>query len=80
MTNDVTPCTGALTAISTMVDANNFVGFGPNGSFVIDLDNGEIDWLERVEDCFEMLLEVMPYNEAKALLESSGFQGQGIGP
>ena len=59
-----------------MVDANNFVGFSPAGSFMLGLDNDEVEWIDRVDDCFEIELEIIPYAEAKPLLESAGFQGQ----
>ena len=76
MRNQVTPCTGPLTSVAKMIDANNFVGFCSLGSFVLDLETNEVDWLERVDDCFEIELEVLPYTEAKPLLESAGFQGR----
>ena len=73
MKNQVCPCTGALTAVSAMVDAGNFVGFCKAGSFVLDLETNDLDWLERVNDTFEMELEILPYSEAKPLLEAAGF-------
>ena len=76
MRNQVTPCTGPLTSVAKMIDANKFVGFCSLGSFILDLETNEVDWLERVDDCFEIELEVLPYKEAKPLLESSGFQGR----
>ena len=44
-----------------------------NGSFIMDLETGEFDKLTRVNDCFELELEVMPYTEAESLLKASGF-------
>ena len=82
MRNQVCPCTGPLTSVAHMADANNIVAFSPMGSFVMDLTTGSIDWLERKDNTFEMELEVVPYAEAvklpgaQALLESPGFQGQ----
>ena len=76
MKNQVTPCTGPLTSVAKIIDANNFVGFSAAGSFILDLTTGDVDWLERVDDCFELELEVMPYTEAKPILEAAGFQRQ----
>ena len=76
MRNQVTPRTGPLTSVAKMIDANNFVGLCSQGSFILDLETNEVDWLERVGDCFEIELEVLPYAEAKPLLESEGFQGR----
>ena len=74
MRNEVTECTGAPTATSQMVDANNFVGHSPWGSFMLDLSTGECDEIERVDDCFEMELEVVPCNGAASILKGQGFQ------
>ena len=76
MRNNVTNCTGPLTAVTKTVDANNLVAFSPYGSFVMDLDDDSIDWLDRVEDGFEMELEVLPYDEAKKLLDAQPPQKQ----
>ena len=80
MKNQVTNCTGPLTSVAKTIDANNFVGFSQAGSFILDLETGDVDWLTRVDDTFELELEILPYAEAKPLLESSGFQGQGNSP
>ena len=81
MGNNVTDCTGALQAVTKTVDANNMVVFSPYGSFVMDLDDNSIDWMERVDDGYELEYEVLPYADAKPLLEAhrrsqSGFQGR----
>ena len=82
MPNQVCPCTGPLTSVAHMVDANNFVGFSPLGSFVLDLGTCEIDWLTRKDNTFEMELEVVPYAEAlklpgaQAFLKGPGFPRQ----
>ena len=76
MRNQVTNCTGPLTSVATMVDADNFVGFGKAGSFILDMEIGSVDWLERVDNTFEMEFEVLPYAEAKRLLKSARFQGR----
>ena len=68
MSNNVTNCAGPLTAVTKTVDANNLVAFSPFGSFIMDLSDNSIDWLERVEDGYELELEVLPYSEAKPLL------------
>ena len=58
MRNDVVECTGALTAVSQMVDAGNFVGFCKQGSFSLNLDTLDFDLIDRVDDCFEMELDI----------------------
>ena len=69
MRNQVCHCTGALTSVSALVDSDNCVGFSPAGSFVLNLQTGDIDWMERKDDTFELELEVVPYAEAKSQLE-----------
>ncbi len=60
-----------------MVDADNFVGFSKKGSFILNLNTGELEMMERVDDTFELELEVVPYAEAKPMLEKQpGFQRQ----
>ena len=77
MRSQVTPCTGSLTSIAQMVDADNFVGFSKRGSFILNLNTGELEMMERVDDTFELELEVVPYAEAKPMLEKQpGFQRQ----
>ena len=76
MRNQVCPCTGPLTGVAQMVDENQFVGFSKAGSFILDLKTGNVDLLERVDDTFELELEVVLYEEAKPLLVASGFPGQ----
>ena len=81
MGNNVTDCTGALQAVTKTVGANNMVVFSPYGSFVMDLDDNSIDWMERVDDGYESECEVIPYADATPLLEAhrqatSGFQGR----
>ena len=66
-------CTGPPTSIPKMADNNHFVGLGKKGGFILDLRDNSIEWIERNEDEFEMELEVVPYNEAKPLLDKSGF-------
>ena len=43
------------------------------GHEVMNLATGEFERLERVNDCFELELEVIPYEEAKPHLKTSGF-------
>ena len=69
-------CTGPLTAVSRLCDSGNFVGFCSEGSFILDIDYGAFDVIERTDDCFELELEVIPYNEAAAELEELGFPRQ----
>ena len=45
---------------------------------MLDLETNDVDWLERVDDCFELELEVVPYEEAKPLLAAAGFRGQPV--
>ena len=73
--NQVCQCTGPLTAVSKLVDADNFVGFSSAGSFILNLRAGSIDWLERKDDCFEMELEVVSHSEALPLLKRAGVPG-----
>ena len=73
MRNQVTPCTGALASIARMVDADNLVCFSKAGSFILDLQTDNVEWMERKDDCFEMALEVVPYAEAKPMLTKAGF-------
>ena len=76
MRNQVCPCTGPLTSVARLVDADNFVGFCKKGPFILDIQSGAVDWLERRDDCFELLLEVFPYAEAEPMLKKAGFQGR----
>ena len=79
MRNQVCPCTGPLASVAHMVDANNFVGFSPMGSFVLDLGSVEIDWPSRKDNTLEMELEVVPYAEAHALPGAQDlFKGPGF--
>ena len=74
--NQVCHCTGPLTSVAKMVDADHFVGFSTAGSFIMNMRTGAIDWMERKDDGFELELEVLPYTEAAPLLKQAGFQGQ----
>ena len=74
--NQVCHCTGPLTSVAKMVDADNCVGFSTAGSFIMNTRTGAIDWMERKDDGFELELEVLPYTEAAPLLKKAGFQGQ----
>ena len=76
MRNQVCPCTGPLTSVARLIDADNLVGFSKAGSFILNLQTNKIDWLERKDDCFELPLEVLPYAEAAPMLKQAGFQGQ----
>ena len=67
MRNQVCPCIGPLTSVARLIDSDNFVGFSTAGSFVLDLKSGDIDWMIRRDDTFELELEVVPYAEAKAM-------------
>ena len=73
LTAQVVPCTGSLTAVSKLIDAGQFVGFHKNGSFIMDLETGKFEKINRVDYCFEIELEVVPYEEAAPLLKTSGF-------
>ena len=57
----VAPCTGSLTSVAKFIDAGHFVGFHRDGSFVMDLATGEFDKMTRINDCFELELEVVPH-------------------
>ena len=74
MANNVVPCTGALTAVASLNDNNQFVGVHPDGAFIYNLTTKTLERIERVEDSFELELEVVPYEAAKQVLEPSGFQ------
>ena len=74
--DQVCHCTGPLTSVAKMVDADHFVGFSAAGSFIMSMRTGAIDWMERNDDGFELELEVLPYAEAAPLLKLAGFQGQ----
>ena len=76
MRNQVCPCTGPLTGVAQMVTEDKFVGFSKAGPFILDLKTGNIDWLERNDDTFELELEVVPYDEATPMLAAAGFLGQ----
>ena len=76
MRNQVCLCTGPRTGVAQMVDEDQFIGFSKAGSFILDLKTGGVDLLERVDDTFELELEVIPYEEAKPLLAAAGFPGQ----
>ena len=80
MRNTVCPCTGPLTSVAKLCDAENLVAFSNYGSFIMDLKTGAIVWMTRTkDDCYELELEVVPYSEAKALLNSAGWsEGQGF--
>ena len=57
------------------------VVFSPYGFFVMDLDDNSIDWMERVDDGYELEYEAIPYADVKPLLEAhrqaqAGFQGR----
>ena len=66
-------CTGPLTSIPKMCDQNHFVGLGKNGGFILDLSDKSIEWIERDGDEYAMELEIVPYAEAKPILEKAGF-------
>ena len=76
MRNSVTPCTGALSSVAKTIDNDNLVCFSKAASFILDLKTNDVDWLERVDDCFELEVEVVPYEEAKPMLVAAGFRGQ----
>ena len=66
-------CTGPLTSIPKTCDNNHFVGLGKTGGFILDLRDQSIEWIDRNDDAYEMELEIIPYDEAKPLLEKAGF-------
>ena len=70
LASQVVPCTGSPTAVAKLIDASHFVGFHKNGSFIMDLETGEFDKMTRVNDCFELVLEVLPHTEAEPLLKA----------
>ena len=73
MKNHVVPCAGPLTSVARLVDNDHFVGFHPQGAFIYNLKTKAIEKLERVNDCYELELEIVPYEDAKPLLDASGF-------
>ena len=79
MRNDVCSCTGPLTGVAPLIDAGNFVGFCSLGSFILDLNTIEVDWLERKYYKFELELEIVPYSEAKPLLDKAKKESGGPG-
>ena len=74
--HNVVPSTGALTSVSKLVDNGHFVGFHPDGAFIYHLATGHVEKIQRVNDCYEMGLEIVPYAQAKPLLNQVGFQGR----
>ena len=78
MRNEVCNCTGPLTSVASLIDADKFVGFCSLGSFILDMRTNEVDWLERKDDQFELELEIIPFSEAKQHLE--GVRGDSGGP
>ena len=80
MRNQVCPCTGPLTSVARLVDSDNFVGFCKTGSFIMDLAYGQIDWLDRKDDTFELELEFVPYAEAKAMPSAKAILEKSGGP
>ena len=66
-------CTGPLASIPKMCDNGHFVGLGKTGGFILNLTDQSIEWIERNDDAYEMELEIVPYKEAKPLLEKAGF-------
>ena len=42
----------------------------------MDFRTGTVKRFERVQGCFELEFEVVPYEKAKALLNNSGFRGR----
>ena len=63
--HNVAPSIGALTAVSKLVGAGHFVGFHPNGAFIYNISTGAVGQIERIHDCYEIELEVVPYSQAK---------------
>ena len=75
MRNTVCPCTGALTSVAKMNDSDHMVVFSKRGSFIMHESTGDIDWMTRTkDDSCELELELVPYSEAKPILEKAGFQ------
>ena len=73
----VTPCIGPLAGTAQMTDADNLACLSKEASFLYDQNSGQVEMLDRVDDTFEMELEIVPYAEAKPMLEKhAGFQGQ----
>ena len=66
-------CTGPLTSIPKVCDNDQFVGLGKTGGFTLDLSDKSIEWIDRIDDEYSMELEIVPYDEAKPLLEKAGF-------
>ena len=73
MRTAVVNCTGSLTATSRVVDVGSFVGHLSECPFIVDPKTGEFDLLERNDGCFELELEVIPYNVAAPILKDLGF-------
>ena len=75
MRNTVCPCIGPFTSVAKLCGSDNLVAFSNYGSYIMDLNIGAIGWMTRTkDDCYELELEVVPYSEAKPLLEGQGFQ------
>ena len=77
MRNTVCPCTGPLTSVAKLCDADHFVGFCSAGSFILNLRTNEVDWLTRKDDQFELELEIVPFAEAKKHLGEMKSGGPG---
>ena len=66
----VVPCAGPFTAVPRLVDCNQFVGFHPKGAFILNIETGETEIIERVDDAYGSVFETVPYSEAKCMLPS----------
>ena len=49
------------------------MGLGKTGGFILELSDKSIEWIDRIDDEYSMELEIVPYDEAKPLLEKAGF-------
>lgn len=76
MRNQVVNCTGPLTSVARLIDVGNFVGFCSEGCFILDPNTGAFDLMERKGGCFELELELVPFNEAAPELGKLGFPRQ----
>ena len=59
---DISPLVQAL-------DANIDIDH-KDGSFIMNMETGEFEKLKRANDCYELELEIVPYEEAKPHLKT----------
>ena len=62
-----------MASVTKLTDAGHVVVFHKDGSFIMNMETGKFEKLKRVNDCYELELEIVPYEEAKPHLKTSGF-------